>query len=263
MHLNGLIRPYRLTFRESIIALADAQLVTGFALFISGYYSLKCGLSVYHWQIIVWLAWFSCLTHLAAMTSLRTYLYVHRTERSVRLFLTTALLGLLIVSILPTGHFELTSPEDYNKMKPLDLGAHVVPGTDSHYDDMFPQVLTSSPAACFMKTDGIDRRRYSFTSMLVLQAMLINAFIVRFGRLFRSTSAGLKSFIVEAIDRWHGHALDLWKRKLLSMSPNIGPIVAAICVPMQTGVYFYARMFLDAYSSMLLEVCQDDYYRGM
>lgn len=188
------------------------------------------------------------------MTSLRTYLYVHRTERAVRVLLISALLGGLLVSVLPTGFFDLVDLDKYDERNPLDLGAHVVPGT--MFNDVPPQVLSSSPAACFMKTEGVDRRRWAFTSMIVFQVILINGFIIRVGRLFQSTSIGLKRLVVETVDRFHGQALSLWEERLLSMRPSVGLIVAAICIPMQTGLYFCVRMFLDLYSSMLIEVCQ-------
>ena len=59
--------------RKAVLMLSDQQLVTGIALLASAYSQLSCGLSSYHWQLIVYLAWFSSLTHLTTMTALRQY----------------------------------------------------------------------------------------------------------------------------------------------------------------------------------------------
>lgn len=54
--------------------MSDLQILTGISILISGYAQLECGLSCYHWQVLVYLAWFSSLTHLSCLTLLRNYL---------------------------------------------------------------------------------------------------------------------------------------------------------------------------------------------
>ncbi|EQB50616.1 hypothetical protein CGLO_09931 [Colletotrichum gloeosporioides Cg-14] len=95
-------------FHKCILALADAQLITGMSILMSGYMSLKHerGLSAYHWKIVVSLAWFSSVTHLSALTFLRSYLAKHSSRRLWRLTLMLILLVLLFVGFLPTGHFD-------------------------------------------------------------------------------------------------------------------------------------------------------------
>ncbi|KAF4817583.1 hypothetical protein CGCSCA5_v005872 [Colletotrichum siamense] len=74
----------RMAFDESIIMLCDVQVVTGLGILISGFVLLRCGLDAIHWQIAVFLAWFSTVTHLSGLEVLRTHLntYVcgHRTH---------------------------------------------------------------------------------------------------------------------------------------------------------------------------------------
>lgn len=60
-------------FDAAVLCLGDTQIITSVAILLSGYVQLPCGLSTYHWEIIVDLAWFSALTHLTALTSLRHY----------------------------------------------------------------------------------------------------------------------------------------------------------------------------------------------
>lgn len=56
-----------------IVLLGDTQIITSVAILLSGYTQLPCGMSTYHWVMVVDLAWFSAITHLAALTSLRHY----------------------------------------------------------------------------------------------------------------------------------------------------------------------------------------------
>jgi hypothetical protein len=41
---------------DAILAFSDQQLVTGIGMLVSGYTQLHCSLSLYHWQIVVYLA---------------------------------------------------------------------------------------------------------------------------------------------------------------------------------------------------------------
>lgn len=58
----------------AIIAFSDTQVLTGIAILLCGYIQLPFGISAYHWQMVVALAWFSSLTHLLTLSSLRGYL---------------------------------------------------------------------------------------------------------------------------------------------------------------------------------------------
>ena len=52
-----------------ILALSDQQLVTGLAILIAGF--VKCDISIYLFNNVFALAWFSCTTHLATLTVLK------------------------------------------------------------------------------------------------------------------------------------------------------------------------------------------------
>ena len=57
----------------ALLTYSDTQVVTGIAILLAGYWQLSCGISVYHWRVISNLAWFSSVTHIATLTSLRKY----------------------------------------------------------------------------------------------------------------------------------------------------------------------------------------------
>lgn len=61
--------------RNTVIAFSDQQAVTSIALLIGGISQFQYGLSSYHWQNIVNLAWFSSVTHLTTLTTLRLHFH--------------------------------------------------------------------------------------------------------------------------------------------------------------------------------------------
>ena len=92
------------TIRKSIMMISDQQLVTGIAILAGGYSQLPCGrISSYHWQLVVYLAWFSSVTHLTTLTVLRQYFREHPTIRAWRVSLMLCVLLPLCVALLPTG----------------------------------------------------------------------------------------------------------------------------------------------------------------
>ncbi|KAK2762038.1 hypothetical protein CKAH01_16235 [Colletotrichum kahawae] len=95
----------RAAFDEAIILLCDIQIVTGIGILVSGYMLLKCGLDACHWQIVVYLAWFSTVTHLSGLNISRGLLNTTPWAKYVRVFLMLALLVLVNVGLLPTGFF--------------------------------------------------------------------------------------------------------------------------------------------------------------
>ncbi|KID73689.1 hypothetical protein MBR_06987, partial [Metarhizium brunneum ARSEF 3297] len=184
------------TFNRCILMLADTQLITGIAIMVSGYYSLTCGLSAYHWQTVLYLAWFSCLTHLSALTCLRAHLHAHPTARTGRLLLMTALLALLFVGFVPTGHF--------------DFRDHQLP---EKFSD-------SAPAVCYFK-GGMDRDGTPFASMVLTLLLLAYGYLVRVAKLFESSSTVLSRFSRRLLDRNHDKFLNAWARGLQNMRPSV------------------------------------------
>ena len=61
-----------------LLGMCDVQLLAGTGILLSGYISVTSYISAYHWQLVVYLAWFSNLTHIACLTALRGYLHQHQ-----------------------------------------------------------------------------------------------------------------------------------------------------------------------------------------
>ncbi|KAI2637983.1 hypothetical protein GGS26DRAFT_546024 [Hypomontagnella submonticulosa] len=90
--------------RGTIIGFGDQQLATGFSIIIAGYSQLQSGISSYHWELVCNLTWFSTVTHLITLTSLRTEIKSHRVAKWARIVFMGVLNVLLIITIVPTGY---------------------------------------------------------------------------------------------------------------------------------------------------------------
>ncbi|KAK0507288.1 hypothetical protein JMJ35_010326 [Cladonia borealis] len=84
-----------------ILALSDQQLVTGLAVLIAGFVS-PCSMSIYHFNIIAALGWFSSMTHLSTLAVLRVYFIEHPRLRTWRVVAMLFVLVLLIIARVVT-----------------------------------------------------------------------------------------------------------------------------------------------------------------
>ena len=89
---------------KAVLMFSDQQIVTGIALLASGYSQLPSGLDAYHWQIVVYLVWFSSFTHLTTLTVLRSYFQEYPATRLWRIIFMIVTVSLLGVALLPTGN---------------------------------------------------------------------------------------------------------------------------------------------------------------
>lgn len=103
---------------QAILTLCDIQLLTGLGILVSGYMNLfQNAISTYHWKLLVYLVWFSNLTHVCCLTVIRGYLKQHRWERIWRVILMFVLWAGLLSAFVPTLSI------DWSKNDPLRLGA--------------------------------------------------------------------------------------------------------------------------------------------
>ncbi|KAF6783880.1 hypothetical protein CSOJ01_15836 [Colletotrichum sojae] len=167
---------------KCILSLADAQLVTGFSILISGYWALKHGqgLSAYHWKMLVFLAWFSSVTHLSALTFLRGYFAVHPAGRLWRISMMFFLLVLLFVGFIPTGHFEFLG-DKVTYAQFVDLGQALYPKdcdnfrlsgplyyNGSRWSWGYPKIPTLTPKDCNISGEPVFQLDISFNGSNVV-----------------------------------------------------------------------------------------------
>jgi hypothetical protein len=104
--------------QHAILVLSDQQIVTGVAIMAAGFVGLRSGeTNVYHYQIVLYLAWLASSVHLSALTFLRPFLESHPAVRAWRLVGMVVLFLMLIVGLVPTvsydwGLINISDPDD-------------------------------------------------------------------------------------------------------------------------------------------------------
>jgi hypothetical protein len=94
---------------ESVmLSLSDQQLVTGLAILIAGYYEMvHNNLSVYHWNIVIYLSWMSSAVHIASLTFLSDVFNRSHTLRNIRVAGMLALSILLVAAMWPLRRLDV------------------------------------------------------------------------------------------------------------------------------------------------------------
>ncbi|KAK8008086.1 hypothetical protein PG991_010637 [Apiospora marii] len=88
---------------QTITAFGDMQLFTGLSMLISGFARAPDKMSGYHWKIITRLAWFSTITHLAALSSWHHQPHRNTRKQIVRLILMSCVAIMLVVALMVTA----------------------------------------------------------------------------------------------------------------------------------------------------------------
>jgi hypothetical protein len=89
--------------QQCVLLLSDQQIVTGIAICIAGFIGLHGRISVYHFQIVIMLAWMSSSVHLSALTMLGEYFRKRPAVLGWRIVGMLILLILLLVALVPTA----------------------------------------------------------------------------------------------------------------------------------------------------------------
>ena len=221
-------RSWEPTIRKGVLMFSDQQLVTGIAILAGGYSQLQNGLSSYHWQILVYLAWFSSLTHLATLTVLRQYFREHPTIRTWRVCLMLFMLLPLSVALLPTGNGDwFTASYDYYGARPAICG----------FRNLAPSEF---------KADI-----YSTPTMVLSLLVLASSYITRVVKLLPDTAAFAR--------RWLRTKPSNVLKKLLDRMGNRAKIQGAselwTCgYSVLLSIYLVLRAIFDLNESMLWEV---------
>jgi hypothetical protein len=90
--------------KNAVLMFSDQQLVTGIGILVSGYTQIRCSLSTYHWQVVVYLARFSSLTHRTTLTALRAFFRSQPTLAYWHVFFMGCTIVLLGTALAPTGY---------------------------------------------------------------------------------------------------------------------------------------------------------------
>ena len=232
---------------QCLDAMSDLQLLTGSAILISGYVSLKQNLPVYYWQIIVNLGWFSALTHLATMT------FLHRRQdgaktrmRRWKVCAMIVFLALMVVALIPIASYEL--PFLYYDVKPD--GEYVVtnitiPGT------------VGAPARCYFKVHGTPGGLINtIFSLIFLIFSYQSHFLSMAGFRSGKVSSFLSTKARAILDRLHniGYEQNSATEIQRSHSPLLVFLVRSTIHPMGLSLYLTVQSLYLVFSSMLWDV---------
>ena len=88
--------------RQTVLSFSDQQIVTGIAILIAGFARFWTAMNVYHFQMVIYLAWMSSSTHLSALTMLSGFLRERRLLLAWRIVGMLCLFALLLVAMIPT-----------------------------------------------------------------------------------------------------------------------------------------------------------------
>lgn len=92
-----------------ILSLSDQQLVTGLAILTSALRN-TCRITVFEFNVVVNLAWFSSAVHLATLGVLRKYFIEHQVVRNFRVVGMLSLMALLLFSLI-TNYMSSSGPQ--------------------------------------------------------------------------------------------------------------------------------------------------------
>jgi hypothetical protein len=218
--------------------MSDLQILTDLSILINGYSQLCCGLSVYHWRIVVYLTWFCSLTHLSCLTFLRNHLYNHREERLWRLVGMGALVIMLIVALIPTDNYGIHhSPAEYAICTSGDLSPATYKGSD---------------------TDAEQAAIFNYASMIISVLLMGLGFLSRVIRLHETLSVGIltafRGYLSERALRYLRKTHQaMMKRLQLGKVRDFRRIMLFHYRP-ALAVFLTNRILLDVWSSLFLEV---------
>ncbi len=202
-------------------------MITGIALIVSAITQLGCGISAYHWQMTIYLVWFSSFTHLATLTFIRGYLYRNSPMRWWRIFFMTALIGLLVAALVPTGN---------GNWLPADQ------------PDM-----TGMPAWCLFRYPHGRPNVTSLTTMLFSILVLCISYTTRAIKLFKWSSKYTRLvFRIKPGNAVKGHLQRLYVGSQRTRSKKW---ILSIPYYIILAVFLVVRSWLDFLESMLWEVC--------
>ncbi|KAI1781321.1 hypothetical protein F4818DRAFT_34842 [Hypoxylon cercidicola] len=224
-------------FNKCVLSMADTQVFTGLGILFTGYLC-RSGLSALHWKMTVYLAWFSCSTHLSALVFLRNYLINHPAERLWRLASMFALLFVLVVAMIPTGHFYWDDLiySDINYFSEVE-------------DDREFEAAPSANVTCYFNAEFKPSAHKARNAMAVSIVLLISGFATRVFKLHRKflwfKIESISSYMVDRVL----HSARFFQR-ILGTSTTEDRVVSNMVV----AVHIIVCVWIDMYTSMASDI---------
>lgn len=237
---------------QCILALCDIQIVTGLSIMTAGYImmGLDAKMSAYHWQIIIYLAWFSNLTHQATLVFLRGYLRDHPQDRLWRFGLTTALVVMLVVALVPAVFFNWDTPDQECSAAFRGTPARCFYSGPISANLLRQQRLEGQETC--LQTELRDSTAFQFS--LILIAILLFSYTWRTIKLFESLSWFVHNRLREILARFARMAVARVLQCQLPCRILGGPLWSLLVLRPVLALYILGRLILDFYGSAFADV---------
>lgn len=218
----------------ALLTYSDSQVITGIAILLAGYWQLRSGISLHHWKVISNLAWFSSVTHLATLTSLRKYFQQRPTLAYCR---TTAMgINLILLGIA-------SGPANMNKVH------------ESSWDEGYPDPL---PAKCFYKQQYPDFYEFNIPILIFSLTFLVVSYTIRVIRISTKCSRVTRKWLKDKPGDWlkknHSKAID----NQAKMQNPVQKRLWCFWKRLLTLSYVVLKALCEVGNSMLWEVCPFD-----
>ncbi|KAJ8113273.1 hypothetical protein OPT61_g4560 [Boeremia exigua] len=224
---------------QCMLTMSDFQLITGLSVLISGYSQLPSGISIFHWERITDLAWFSSITHLCCLTFLRDHLYKNRRAQFWRISGMIVLIVLLSVALIPSA-----------------LYVEVYEGLDKfhHYNSANDYTI------CFFRHshEGVRGTYYDLKKEEIYakkENTIISAVILIFGmtnRIWRLFETSTNIFL--SVRRWFSRHIKYMLRWVLKATVSKSDIVMGLIYRPLLASYLLVHVLLDILLSKAFEV---------
>ena len=188
---------WRNAVNQSILAYADVQMATGIGILIAAFSTIS-DLSVYHYQVAIYLAWMSSNTHLTAVSLLQVEFRENKTRsiaRRLRLGGMGFLGVMLLVALVPTASYNWVAIITRNQQH-------------GHAYTIFHKSAISSagvPARCFWQREYFGNLTPDATWSFII---LIFSYLWKGILLFESSHRFLKRICQERMRRSLRNSLD-------------------------------------------------------
>lgn len=228
--------------KAAILGFSDQQVVTGISVLVAGYFQLPHGIASYHWKIVSNMAWFSTITHLATLTSLRAQALQNGTLKWVRIISMGALLSLLLPVMGSTGYL------DRRHIFPEDGRSQKATGNLPAWCLFHPKMSWGSP------NDLPVSRAYNWVYMTFAILLLLYGYVTRVYMLCR---IGHRKLFLERLHvpvDWPWKSIEAWIQWSRGYSGNFSnPIIRPLYKLLRSS-YAVLQAFNCIYGSSLWEV---------
>ena len=240
--------------QNAVLTFSDLQMVTGISLAVSGYSQVHCQLAIYDAQMIIDLVWFSFITHLATLTSLRRYFRERPTLRLLRIICMGTTFAMLSYALIFTGfEVELFSASE----------------------TVYLQLL-AYPAWCILHLHELDNAVeaypgygghvfYNIPHTAVIMTFLVVSLVTRTIRLFPTASDKIQTVFRTKPSKALKNKLVLLKRRVRCAKTTSVRRFWRLSYKSLLSIYCLLESTFEVYMSLLWEVRTESslmaYYR--